>query len=80
MNERVLKYVKESEFTDREILMLGDNFQRFAELIIEDACSMMLSLEPMYPANSTVKKIKELYGVKQAWQKYNFPEINDDNE
>ena len=80
MNERVLKFVKEAEFTDREILMLGDNFQRFAELIIEDACDLMLSLEPMYPANSTVKRIKELYGVKQAWQKYNFPEITDDNE
>ena len=80
MNEKVLKFVKEAEFTDREILMLGDNFQRFAELIIEDACDLMLSLEPMYPANSTVKRIKELYGVKQAWQKYNFPEITDDNE
>ena len=79
MNERVLKFVKAAEFTDREILMLGDNFQRFAELVIEDACDLMLSLEPMYPANSTVKKIKELYGVKQAWQKYNFPEIKDDN-
>jgi hypothetical protein len=83
MNERVLKYVKAAEFTDREILMLGDNFQRFAELIIEDACSLMLSLEPMYPANLTVKKIREMYGIKQdgvAWQKYNFPEITDDNE
>ena len=83
MNERVLKYVKEAEFTDREILMLGDNFQRFAELLIDDACTLMRSLEPMYPANLTVKKIKELYGIKQdgvAWQKYNFPEIKDDNE
>ncbi len=80
MNERVLKYVKEAEFTDREILMLGDNFQRFAELIIEDACSMMLSLEPMFPANLVAKKIKELYGIKRDWQKYNFPEITDDNE
>jgi hypothetical protein len=83
MNERVLKYVKEAEFTDREILMLGDNFQRFAELLIDDACTLMRSLEPMYPANLTVKKIKELYGIKQdgvAWQKYNFPEITDDNE
>ena len=83
MNERVLKYVKEAEFTDREILMLGDNFQRFAELLIDDACTLMRSLEPMYPANLTVKKIRELYGIKQdgvAWQKYNFPEIEDDNE
>ena len=81
MNEKVLKFVKEAEFTDREILMLGDNFQRFAELIIEDACGLMLSLEPMYPANSTVRKIKELYGVDLTnWQKYNFPEIKDDNE
>ena len=81
MNERVLKYVKEAEFTDREILMLGDNFQRFAELIIEDACSLMLSLEPMYPANLTAKKIKELYGIKpnsESWQKYNFPELGDE--
>jgi len=75
MNERVLKYVKEAEFTNRDILMLGDNFQRFAELIIEDACDMMLSLEPMYPANLTVNKIRARYGIKQAWQKYDFPEI-----
>ena len=83
MNERVLKYVKEAEFTDREILMLGDNFQRFAELLIDDACTLMRSLEPMYPANLTVRKIKERYGInqnKEAWQKYNFPEIEDDNE
>jgi hypothetical protein len=83
MNERVLKYVKEAEFTDREILMLGDNFQRFAELLIDDACDLMRSLEPMYPANLTVKKIREMYGIKpdsESWQKYNFPEITDDNE
>jgi hypothetical protein len=83
MNERILKYAKEAEFTNRDILMLGDNFQRFAELLIEDACSMMLSLEPMYPANLTVKKIREKFEIKQdreAWQKYNFPEIKNDNE
>ena len=80
MNERILKYVKEAEFTDREILMLGDNFQRFAELLIDDACTLMRSLEPMYPANLTVKKIREMYGIKSDWQKYNFPEITDDNE
>ena len=75
MNERVLKFVKEAEFTDREILMLGDNFQRFAELVIEDACDLMLSLEPMYPANITVNKIRERYGIKSDWQRYDFPEI-----
>jgi len=75
MNERILKYVKEAEFTNRDILMLGDNFQRFAELIIEDACSMMLSLEPMYPANTTVKKIRERFEITQTWQRYDFPEI-----
>jgi len=26
MNERVLKYAKAAEFTNRDILMLGDNF------------------------------------------------------
>jgi hypothetical protein len=44
---------------------------------------MMLSLEPMYPANLTVKKIREKFEIKQdreAWQKYNFPEIKNDNE
>jgi hypothetical protein len=60
--------------------MLGDNFQRFAELLIDDACDLMRSLEPMYPANLTVKKIREMYGIKSDWQRYNFPEIKDDNE
>lgn len=80
MNEKVLKLVKEAEFSDREILMFDDHIQRFAELIIEDACSLMLSLEPMFPANLVAKKIKELYGIEVNWQKYNFPEIEDDNE
>ena len=75
MNERILKYAKAAEFTNRDLLMLGDNFQRFAELVIEDACDMMISLEPMYPANTTVNKIRERYGIKSDWQRYDFPEI-----
>jgi len=37
--------------------------EKFAELIVDDICADMLSLEPMYPANIVALKIKQRYGV-----------------
>ena len=37
--------------------------EKFAELIVDDVCADMLSLEPMYPANIVALKIKQKYGV-----------------
>jgi hypothetical protein len=37
--------------------------QKFAELIVDDICNDMMSLEPMYPANIVALKIRQKYGV-----------------
>jgi len=37
--------------------------EKFAQLIVDDICADMLSLEPMYPANIVALKIKQKYGV-----------------
>jgi hypothetical protein len=38
--------------------------EKFAELIVDDICDDMMSLEPMYPANIVALKIRQRYGVK----------------
>jgi hypothetical protein len=36
----------------------------FAQLIVKECCSMMLDLETKYPANLTVKEIKQHFGIE----------------
>ena len=38
--------------------------EKFGELIVDDICEDMMSLEPMYPANIVALKIRQRYGVK----------------
>jgi hypothetical protein len=38
------------------------DYQQFANLIIEECCQMMLTLEK-YPANLTAREIKKHFGV-----------------
>ncbi len=37
--------------------------EKFAELIVNDICDDMLSLEPMYPANVVASKIRQKYNI-----------------
>jgi hypothetical protein len=41
MNERIKLLAEQAEFTKRDLLIQGDNFQRFAELIIQDCLSQI---------------------------------------
>jgi hypothetical protein len=36
----------------------------FTKLIVSECCSMMLDLETKYPANLTVKEIKQHFGIE----------------
>ena len=38
--------------------------EKFAELLIEECCKMMIQLEIKYPANLTVKEIRKHFGLK----------------
>ena len=68
MNDKIRNYVRESRLdvyglgTDREKWEAA--IDRFMELVVDDVCDDMLSLEPMYPANIVALKIREKYGVK----------------
>ena len=68
MNERLKQYAKQSRL---EVYSLGKDYdkwndvlEKFAELIVDDICDNMMSLEPMYPANIVALKIRQRYGVK----------------
>ena len=41
MNERIKELAKQAEFSKNELHIQGDNFQRFAELIIQDCLSQI---------------------------------------
>jgi hypothetical protein len=39
--------------------------EKFAELLINECCKIMIDLEIKYPANLTVKEIKKHFGVEE---------------
>jgi hypothetical protein len=41
MNERIKELAKQAEFSKNELHTQGDNFQRFAELIIQDCLAQV---------------------------------------
>jgi hypothetical protein len=57
MNERIRELAEQAEFSERDLQIQGDNFQRFAELIVQEC----IDIVPwMYEA-----KIKEHFGVEE---------------
>ena len=56
MNERIKELAREAEFGERDLHIQGDNFQRFAELVVRDICN---KLEPVLS-----QEILEYYGVE----------------
>lgn len=63
MNELVKDLLKQSTY---EILGVPQVDQKkFSELIVRECCQMMIDLERKYPANLTVKEIKEHFGVEE---------------
>ena len=54
--------LRKEEGTDREYM--GDfDWRLFGDLVVANCCEMMIELEHKYPANLTVKEIKEHFGV-----------------
>ena len=41
MNERIKQFAKQAEFFERDLQIQGDNFQRFAELVIQDCLAQV---------------------------------------
>jgi len=41
MNERIKELALQAEFSERDLHIQGDNFQRFAELIVQDCLAQV---------------------------------------
>jgi hypothetical protein len=63
MNERIRLLAEEAEFSKRDLLIQGDNFQRFAELIVRECAEVAYVAEP-YHAYDLILKRFELKGEK----------------
>jgi hypothetical protein len=69
MNERI-KLLAELSKRHKTILVDGlmqsvllIDPEKFAELIVNECCQMMIDMETKYPANLTVREIKKHFGV-----------------
>lgn len=63
MNDRIKEL--SDQCWDRRTDGLHFDIEQFAELIINECCKMMIDLEKKYPANLTVREIKQHFGVEQ---------------
>jgi len=41
MNERIRELAEQAEFSEKDLHIQGDNFQKFAELIVLDICTVL---------------------------------------
>jgi len=65
MNERIKEcWLKAAREDSSDKWDTQEEFiERFAKLIVNDCCQMMLDMETKYPANLTVREIKKHFGV-----------------
>ena len=64
MNQLILKFAHAAGIKSTWEQAVSPAEQRFADLIIEKCCDMMIELEIQYPANLTVCEIKKTFGVE----------------
>lgn len=66
MNERIQKLAEQAGYSP-DMFGVGHwdmpEFKKFADLIVQECCKMMMDLEVKYPANLTVREIKKHFGV-----------------
>lgn len=62
MNKEIKELAKQAQL---EHCVSHVRLEEFAQLIIKECCQMMLNLEIKYPANLTVREIKQHFGIDQ---------------
>jgi len=69
MNKRIREIAEEAEFSEVDLHIQGDNFQRFAELIVQECLDIVNRHEYSYheadPLWETAQLIKERFGVEE---------------
>jgi hypothetical protein len=64
MNERIKELALQAEFSERDLHIQGDNFQRFAELIVQECLRQSKEVVIPITADAIESKIKEHFGVE----------------
>ena len=69
MNERIRLLAKEAEFSERDLHIQGDNFQKFAELIVREClnqCYLRGMNDELYAGQlKAAAYIEEHFGVEE---------------
>lgn len=65
MNQRIRELAHEVGLPTYNPKGIPTKLEKFAELIVQECCQMMLDLEIKYPANLTVQEIKQHFGVEE---------------
>jgi hypothetical protein len=60
MNERVKLLAREAEFSEYDLHIQGDNFQKFAELIVQECAEVAYVAEPYHAYDLILKR----FGLK----------------
>jgi hypothetical protein len=67
MNDKIRNLLRESRLDvyglATDYTKWDDAVKRFTDLLVDDICDDMMSLEPMYPANIVALKIRQKYNV-----------------
>jgi len=73
MNERIKALAVEAEFSEKDLHIQGDNFQKFAELIVKECidCAVWVGksnhnpVEPIHTAHAVKRRIEKHFGVEE---------------
>ena len=61
MNERFKELAKQAEFSEKDLHIQGDNFQKFAELIVGECMSNLY----LHGYDDARQQIKQHFGVEE---------------
>jgi len=73
MNERIRELAEQAEFSEKDLHIQGDNFQKFAELIVRECidCAVWVGksnhnpVEPIHTAHAVKRRIEKHFGVEE---------------
>ena len=61
MNERIRELAEQAEFSEKDLHIQGDNFQKFAELIVGECMSNLY----LHGYDDARQQIKQHFGVEE---------------
>jgi hypothetical protein len=64
MNERIKLLAEQAEFSERDLHIQGDNFQRFAELIVKE-CAHVINQQ-----NAKCYQVSQPFSIEQVLTKH----------